>query len=260
MPYVRDSLLARARVGSTSADMQRGALRLVHRGRRSCAHHRSLDGASPLSVFARRRGAGADRPAAGRLRAGDLEPPEGRARLLRQGGQGPLHGAVALHRPARRRPARRTAPSRCTSTAQVVKTWARIERGSQTDWADFPPEKVAFFMRTPQWCLKPGRRARAARDRARSRACSSSNALHPGCARPRGWSASPTSTGPSASMRRAAGPSRSATPSTAPSRASWSPAPRTTAQSKRLGPTRRRTSTARSACSSSTSTEEARRA
>jgi hypothetical protein len=36
----------------------------------------------------------------------------------------------------------------------VVKTWARIERGKQTDWADFPPEKVAFFMRTPQWCLK----------------------------------------------------------------------------------------------------------
>jgi hypothetical protein len=37
---------------------------------------------------------------------------------------------------------------------EVVKTWARIERGKQTDWADFPPEKVAFFMRTPQWCLK----------------------------------------------------------------------------------------------------------
>ena len=37
---------------------------------------------------------------------------------------------------------------------QVVKTWARAERGKQTDWADFPPEKVAFFMHTPQWCLK----------------------------------------------------------------------------------------------------------
>jgi hypothetical protein len=36
----------------------------------------------------------------------------------------------------------------------LVKIWARIERGKQTDWADFPPEKVAFFMRTPQWCLK----------------------------------------------------------------------------------------------------------
>ncbi len=36
----------------------------------------------------------------------------------------------------------------------MIKTWARIEKGKQTDWADFPPEKVAFFMRTPQWCRK----------------------------------------------------------------------------------------------------------
>jgi hypothetical protein len=37
---------------------------------------------------------------------------------------------------------------------QVVKTWARVEKGKETDWSDFPPEKVAFFMRTPQWCIK----------------------------------------------------------------------------------------------------------
>jgi hypothetical protein len=36
----------------------------------------------------------------------------------------------------------------------VVKTWARLERGKQTDWADYPPEKVAFFMRTPTWCRR----------------------------------------------------------------------------------------------------------
>ena len=36
----------------------------------------------------------------------------------------------------------------------VVKTWARVERGKQTDWADYPPEKVAFFMRTPTWCRR----------------------------------------------------------------------------------------------------------
>ena len=34
----------------------------------------------------------------------------------------------------------------------VVKTWSRIERGRQTDWDHYPPEKVAFFMRTPTWC------------------------------------------------------------------------------------------------------------
>jgi len=36
----------------------------------------------------------------------------------------------------------------------VVKTWARLEKGKQTDWSDYPPEKVAFFMRTPTWCRK----------------------------------------------------------------------------------------------------------
>jgi len=36
----------------------------------------------------------------------------------------------------------------------VVKTWPRIERGKQTDYADYPPEKVAFFMRTPVWCRR----------------------------------------------------------------------------------------------------------
>jgi hypothetical protein len=36
----------------------------------------------------------------------------------------------------------------------VIKTWVRIERGRQTDWADYPPHKVAFFMRTPTWCRR----------------------------------------------------------------------------------------------------------
>lgn len=40
------------------------------------------------------------------------------------------------------------------SDAKVVKTWARVERGRQTDHADYPPEKVAFFMRTPAWCRR----------------------------------------------------------------------------------------------------------
>jgi hypothetical protein len=36
----------------------------------------------------------------------------------------------------------------------VIKTWAKIEKGRQTDWADYPPHKVAFFMRTPTWCRR----------------------------------------------------------------------------------------------------------
>ena len=34
----------------------------------------------------------------------------------------------------------------------LIKTHPRIERGRQTDHADYPPEKIAFFMRTPVWC------------------------------------------------------------------------------------------------------------
>jgi transposase len=40
---------------------------------------------------------------------------------------------------------------------QLVKTHRRTSRGKQTDWNDYPPEKVAYLMRTPVWC-----RARAA--------------------------------------------------------------------------------------------------
>jgi hypothetical protein len=36
----------------------------------------------------------------------------------------------------------------------VVKTWGRVPRGRMTDHADYPPEKIAFFMRTPTWCRR----------------------------------------------------------------------------------------------------------
>jgi hypothetical protein len=36
----------------------------------------------------------------------------------------------------------------------LIKTHVRIERGKQTDPADYPPEKIAFFMRTPAWCRR----------------------------------------------------------------------------------------------------------
>jgi hypothetical protein len=35
---------------------------------------------------------------------------------------------------------------------ELIKTWERIERGRRTDENDYPPEKIAFFMRTPVWC------------------------------------------------------------------------------------------------------------
>lgn len=36
---------------------------------------------------------------------------------------------------------------------QLVKTHSRVPKGRrQTDWNDYPPEKAAFYQRTPDWC------------------------------------------------------------------------------------------------------------
>lgn len=35
---------------------------------------------------------------------------------------------------------------------ELVKTHAALEQGKRTDTADYPPEKIAFQMRTPVWC------------------------------------------------------------------------------------------------------------
>ncbi|MET7701690.1 hypothetical protein [Streptomyces sp. NPDC005485] len=35
---------------------------------------------------------------------------------------------------------------------ELVKTHAALEQGKRTDAGDYPPEKIAFQMRTPMWC------------------------------------------------------------------------------------------------------------
>jgi hypothetical protein len=35
---------------------------------------------------------------------------------------------------------------------ELIKTHPRKERGKQTDRGDYPPEKIAFHLRTPAWC------------------------------------------------------------------------------------------------------------
>ena len=40
------------------------------------------------------------------------------------------------------------------SGGELVKTHVRKPRGKQTDLADYPPEKIAFHMRTPSWCRR----------------------------------------------------------------------------------------------------------
>ncbi len=55
----------------------------------------------------------------------------------------------------------KTADVRVTATmvqffigGNLVKTHPRKIRGKQTDFGDYPPEKIAFHMRTPAWCRK----------------------------------------------------------------------------------------------------------
>jgi len=38
--------------------------------------------------------------------------------------------------------------------AVLIKTHVRLERGKQTDYSDYPPEKIAFLQRNPTWCRR----------------------------------------------------------------------------------------------------------
>ena len=42
----------------------------------------------------------------------------------------------------------------CSAGGDLVKTHVRKPQGKQTDLADYPPEKIAFHMRTPSWCRR----------------------------------------------------------------------------------------------------------
>lgn len=151
MPYVRDSFW-RGREWVDLAHMQADALRWCTEvaGTRS---HRGLDGASPLSVFE-----AVEAPVLIPLPHNDFElatwwrPKVGPDCHIRVG--------KALYSVPWRYIGRHVDARESDRLVEVfvdqavVKTWARIERGKQTDWADYPPEKVAFFMRTPAWCRR----------------------------------------------------------------------------------------------------------
>jgi hypothetical protein len=41
----------------------------------------------------------------------------------------------------------------CYLDYHLIKTHLRVPKGQRsTDWNDYPPEKAAFFRRTPDWC------------------------------------------------------------------------------------------------------------
>jgi hypothetical protein len=149
MPYVRDSFW-RGREFSSLAAMQAGALEWCVNvaGQRRC---RPLDGAAPAAVFAAVEAAAlAPLPATPFVLAGWSRAKAGPDIHIKAG--------KALYSvPWRLIGA--TLDVRTTATmvqifhdGRLVKTHVRAEHGKRTDFADYPPEKIAFTMRNPAWC------------------------------------------------------------------------------------------------------------
>jgi transposase len=151
MPYVRDSLW-RGREFTSLAQMQAEAERwsLGVAGQRAC---RPLDGAAPAAVFA-----AVEKAALKPLPADPFVLATWAAAKI-----GPdIHarvGKVLYSVPWRH--IGKTADVRVTDTmvqffigGQLVKTHPRKAWGKQTDFGDYPPEKIAFHMRTPAWCRR----------------------------------------------------------------------------------------------------------
>jgi transposase len=151
MPYIRDSFW-RGREWSSLEQMQAGAEHWSAEvaGRRSC---RPLDGAAPAAVFAA-------------VEKDTLAPLPAHPFVLAQWSRckvGPdIH--VKVGRTLYSVPWRHignTLDARSTATTvqlfrggDLVKTHVRKAQGKQTDLGDYPPEKIAFHMRTPSWCRK----------------------------------------------------------------------------------------------------------
>ncbi len=151
MPYVRDSFW-RGREFTSLAQMQAEAVRWSSQvaGARSC---RPLDGAAPGAVFA-----AVEAPA---LRALPRSPFV--LATWSSGKVGPdIHVKVgrALYSVpwaliGQRVDARMTATMvQILVGGQVVATHVRAEKGRRTNFDHYPPEKIAFHMRTPTWCRK----------------------------------------------------------------------------------------------------------
>jgi transposase len=151
MPYIRDSFW-RGREFTSVEQMQAEAVRWCAgvAGQRSC---RPLDGAAPAAVFgAVEKQALAPLPKTpfvlaewSRCKVGpDIHVKVGQS----------LYSVPWKH-------IGQTLDARSTATmvqlftgGDLIKTHVRKPRGKQTDLADYPPEKIAFRMRTPAWCRR----------------------------------------------------------------------------------------------------------
>ena len=152
IPYVRDSFFAGRDFRSLPAMRAAAAAWCVQvAGRRAC---RPLGGAAPLAIFA-----ATEQPALLPL------PPE--PFELAAWSTPKVHPdchvqvAGALYSVPWRLVGTRVDVRATTRLVEVfaagelVKTHPRAQRGHRrTDWADYPPEKVAFLQRTPAWCRR----------------------------------------------------------------------------------------------------------
>jgi transposase len=151
MPYVRDSLW-RGRQFVSLPQMQTGAVDWCMRvaGQRAC---RPLDGAAPAAVFAA-------------VEADTLQPLPAKPFVLATwstGKVGPdIHVKVGktLYSVPWRLIGQRLDARETWKTVQLfhnghlVATHARAGKGKRTDMSHYPPEKIAFAMRTPTWCRR----------------------------------------------------------------------------------------------------------
>ena len=149
MPYVRDSFW-RGREFTSLEAMRVDAVRWSREvaGARSC---RPLDGAAPAVVFAAVEAPTLrPLPTSGFVLASWSRPmvgPDIHAKV-----DATLYSIPWWHLGQR-------VDARATSSmvqffvdGQLIKTHPRKQRGKQTDFGDYPPEKIAFHMRTPTWC------------------------------------------------------------------------------------------------------------
>lgn len=149
MAYIRDSFWA-GRTWASERQMQEEAL-VWCREVAGVRAHRGLDGASPLALF--------EAVEADALRPLPADPFELATWSTPKVGPD-CHVKVgrALYSVPWRLIGRRVDAREGERTVEVfvdgqpVKTWGRVAKGRRTDHADYPPEKVAFFMRTPVWC------------------------------------------------------------------------------------------------------------
>ena len=151
MPYVRDSFW-RGREFTSLAQMQAEAERWSAGGRRAPAVQAA--GRRGPGRGVRRGGEGrAAAAAGGSVRAGHLGDGEDRPGYPCPGRQGVVLGAVAAYRQDRRRAGHRhdgaVLHRRGAGQDPPAQGW-----GKQTDFGDYPPEKIAFHMRTPAWCRR----------------------------------------------------------------------------------------------------------